>query len=122
MVVLLTSGRRRSQRPPKWAGSIIRCPTGGATAVCGTLPARPAASFARLWHRHRGSRARAADRSPPATGESSMNEQNDLVNRQRLRILLWRLPAIAIVASSFLPGSRLKGAIWTVAFGQMGLA
>jgi hypothetical protein len=51
-----------------------------------------------------------------------MNEQNDLVNRQRLRILLWRLPTIAIVASSFLPSSRLKGAIWTVAFGQMGLA
>lgn len=51
-----------------------------------------------------------------------MPERNDLVGNKRVALILWRIPAIAIVASTFLKDSPLKAGIWTVAFGQMGLA
>src|SRR4051794_33854553 len=51
-----------------------------------------------------------------------MLERNDLIGNRRVALFLWRVPAIALVATTFLKDSPLKAGIWTVAFGEMGLA
>src|SRR6266516_357709 len=49
-------------------------------------------------------------------------DRRDLISGTSTQVLLWRLPAAAIVASSLLKDSPLKAGIWTAAFGQTGIA
>ncbi len=54
--------------------------------------------------------------------ETCAPDRIDLVAVPRTQLVLWRLPTAAIIASSVVKDSPLKAGIWTVAFGQMGVA
>ncbi len=46
----------------------------------------------------------------------------DLASDRRTRLVLWRLPWLAIAASFLTRSSPLRTTVWTVAFAQMGVA